>query len=241
MENKPELEFVRSISCVLLAISAQQRDAPGELLLRRERRGLIPFLDILLQLIKTGSSVDEAVFAAKDQRSIMHCELTNFSKWQMRNPTAILNSSELQEPEGPVIFPGMQEGFVAKRKKFFQRNEGKMSWTAPHDQQIPVTISIEWSIHMHAGVLSSWFGLGGHTNKLTVCVNKSCDYQEYDEETHSNCVCLGDLCVLGTMGTADQAHAKIYILPKSHFDLAEGMLKANNTIHYSYKSCSPSY
>ena len=221
----------------LLALPAQERDASGELLLRREKRGLIPFLNTLQGLAEIGNSVAEAVTAVKNNQYVLHCELTNFSKWQVRNPTATLNSSELLVPEGPVILPGKTEAFVATPQHFWSRNEGKMSWTVQDDSQS--SIRIEWSIHMHAGILSSWFGLGGHTNKLTVCISKSCDYQENNADSRSNCVCLGDLCVLGTMGTKDQAYAKISILPKSRFDLAKGMLESDDTSNYSYQSCSP--
>lgn len=211
----------------------KQKDELTENLLRREKRWLSTVVSTLSTVIHVGGTVDKAVSDAKNERSVFECELENFSKWPLVQPSVNLNASDLVEQHPLVILPGFEEAFVAKRSSILTRNEGTVEWQL---EQMWSTVQVDWSVQNQLWCTLVWWA---HppicTNRLNVCINDECEYQEYGgEESGSNCVCSGDLCVTASMGTTDQATAKIYVLPKSRTNFAPEMAQRLEDNYYNY-------
>lgn len=155
--------------------------------------------------------------------------------------------------------PGYKEAFVAKLSSIFSRNEGNIQWGI---EELNIKVKIGWSVQISywcdiaestssfmclistrlgCEFIFNWceiIGCGQSTpacrNNLTVCVEEECQSKEYDIDISASCVCSDDICVTGTMGTTDQATAKIYILPKARDNLAPSLYEMLTSDTYNY-------
>lgn len=162
--------------------------------------------------MNTGNSVSDSLGAAllDEDSLVITCKVSNLCQWLLKHVSTETEANVKLPPQ--TIMPSYTEAWVAARDKAsVAENTGTIQWYLITEEDVFLTISIEWFISKQQKL----------SNALRVCIDTTCDKRDYEEEEHEhNCVCSSGVCIEASMGTTEKTWVYAYLTPVSYDDYA---------------------